>query len=75
MRDLPLRKRSVFEACISTFIYCGNAGDVSCSLGLNLVLIVISLILTKPKRARVNAAQIILLSECDLGKSKSNMAQ
>ena len=32
-----------------------------------------SLILRKPKKARVNAAQIILLSECDLGKS--NMAK
>ena len=49
MRDIPLRKGSVFEASISTLIYWGNAGDggdginlisgdVRCSSGLNLVL-------------------------------------
>ena len=72
-----------FEAFISTLIYWGNAGDginlisddVRCNLGLNLVLHVNSLTLRKPKKARVNAAQIILLSECDQGKSKSNTAK
>ena len=60
-------KGSVFEAFIPTLIYWGNAGDginlisddVRCSLGLNLVLHVNSLILRKPKKSRVNAAQII----------------
>ena len=78
-----MRKESVFEAFISTLIYWGNAGgginlisdQVRCSLGLNLVLHVNSLILRKRKKARVNAVQIILLSECDLGKSKSNMSK
>ena len=80
MRNIPLRKGSGFEAFISSLTCWGNAGDginltscvVKCSLGLNLVLRVISLILRKPKKAGVNAADahIILLFECDLGKKR-----
>ena len=77
-----MEESQVFEVFISTLIYWGNAcdeinlitDDIRCSLGLNPVLHVNSLILRKPKRARVNAVQIISLSECDLGKSMSNMA-
>ena len=83
MRGIPFQKGSVFEAFISTLIYWGNAGDgiklisddVRCSLGLNLVLYVNSLSFRKLKKARVNAAQVIFQSECDLGKNKSNMAK
>ena len=46
---------------------------VRCRLGLKLLLQVNSLMQRKPKKAKVNAAQTIMLSGWARGISKSNM--